>query len=400
MIGEFRKVCPQSTLQWFAYFARSVLEHYRSQSHLYSLTEDSIGGSVGTRTIVAGEVATGHQPYWRVRFAFRRLQDGSRAVAAFRPDLSILPSNEGQRWSSDSLKCPAFAQSDPEFDRWCERHLRGSWSITDGPGITICEHIQQINAITRHVLGRPFFKSESHPFLWYPVAQNTKAYTEAIVALHQLVVDGICKRGLTDLACKLGVSLTCPSKTLNSLKELLPSHLHCVVHAPLAKVRDERAHVHGVPEDPPQSMDAFTTFRGLLCEAERALGELKAWLESALSVQAQACVDREKAMAAFPRIVGPPDPPWKWGSLADAVGKTIKDVEFGLQQTGKDVGSSEALILSFTDDSAMALTIGSNAGALADRHDSLAASDFSTDIMVHWLMPVPRKPLDSNEGHE
>jgi len=92
-------------------------------------------------------------------------------------------------------------------------------------------------------------------------------------------------------------------------------------------------------------------------------------------------------MDALPTISGPPEPQFKLGEAKQAEGKTVQRVDFGSQELPQEVGPSEALVLHFTDGSALALTIGSNASNLAIQHEGLSVSDFCTDMMVQWLPP-------------
>jgi hypothetical protein len=87
---------------------------------------------------------------------------------------------------------------------------------------------------------------------------------------------------------------------------------------------------------------------------------------------------------AFPRLVGPPDPPHKMDTIQHAVGKTIAAVEFGRAEQREGVHDTEAIVLHFTDDTALSIEVGSNAWNVAGQYADLSPDDFSTDLMVFW----------------
>lgn len=369
------------------YFHRSVLARYRLESHRYTVIEDDMGGRIETIWPSDYDPEARDLPNWRVRFAFRRLVQGDVSVAAFGPDLPRLPEEELQHWRASLLQSPEFADKDAAFQRWCARNLEGSWEVEDGPRFRIEEHILRINALTRKAVGVPLFRWASHPQLTYPAAQNSQAYAQAVLRLYQLVGDGLQPKALQKMARNLEVHLDSPAYTFNSLKQLLPERLHPVVHEPLRDLSMARQQVHHVPSGPPTEMDAFADFHQLLMTVDHALRELLTWLQGTYGLDGGTCLRRERAMDALPSVSGPPKPAFKLGEAKQAEAKTIQRVDFGSQELPEEVGPSEVLILHFTDGSAMAVTIGSNAGNLAGEHEGLSVSDFSTDIMVQWVPP-------------
>jgi hypothetical protein len=85
-----------------------------------------------------------------------------------------------------------------------------------------------------------------------------------------------------------------------------------------------------------------------------------------------------------PRIVGPPDPQDKMDTIQHAVGKTIDSVEFGRAERHERVHHSEAVVLHFTDGTALSIAVGSNAWNLSGEDSSLSPGDFHTDLIVFW----------------
>ena len=86
-------------------------------------------------------------------------------------------------------------------------------------------------------------------------------------------------------------------------------------------------------------------------------------------------------MRDFPKIVKPVFPEF----LEDAKmmeGKTIKKIEYGHREHVKNVHESEVLILEFTDQTKLGITIGSNALELKGR--KVKPEDFKADFMLIW----------------
>jgi hypothetical protein len=65
-------------------------------------------------------------------------------------------------------------------------------------------------------------------------------------------------------------------------------------------------------------------------------------------------------------------------------GKTILSIEFGEVELNPKMHRAEALILNFTDGTAIAIKVGSNATDLATLKRKLKPSDFITDLMIFW----------------
>ena len=86
-----------------------------------------------------------------------------------------------------------------------------------------------------------------------------------------------------------------------------------------------------------------------------------------------------------PKITGPPMSDFKTNKLAQAVGKTIAAVEYGpVEGLPGWVHEGEAIVLHFTDNTALSIEIGSNAGNLASEHPNLEPEDFHTDLIPLW----------------
>lgn len=86
-----------------------------------------------------------------------------------------------------------------------------------------------------------------------------------------------------------------------------------------------------------------------------------------------------------PRIVGPPNPEFKMRDLEKAVGKTIQAVEFGqVEGLPAHVHEGEAIVLHFTDGTAMSIEVGSNVKNLFYGPGGIQPGDVHTDLMPLW----------------
>ena len=71
--------------------------------------------------------------------------------------------------------------------------------------------------------------------------------------------------------------------------------------------------------------------------------------------------------------------------MKQVVGKTIAAVEYGaVEGHSGSVHEGEAIVLHFTDGTALSIEIGSNVMNLVDRHPDLKPEDFHTDLVPIW----------------
>jgi hypothetical protein len=366
-------------------FDRSVLAKYRASPDLYILEETDNGGRLENKQAESDPAA-----WYRVRFAFRRLASGSVCVAAFGPDIGKLPEQEGLVWRGYLIGNPTFAQKDPAFERWVSQHLKASW-VEEGARYKLERQIRLIRALTSQVLGKPLLRFDAHQLLNYPAAENTEAYAKAHLELYRLVVDGLASDAISALADHLGIHVSDSSLTLNSLKQVLPSHLIPDIHEPLRKCKQMRNKLHGVSSQPTTSFPAFDAFQVDLGSVAEALAKLCKWLESELKADAEKCLERERTMSTlFPQFVGPPRPAFKLSEIKRAEGKTIETVGFGEEPIRPGKHQSEGIVIHFTDGSSMAIVVGSNAMNLSVQFEGLKPEDVSTDLVVFWAPSIEK----------
>jgi hypothetical protein len=78
--------------------------------------------------------------------------------------------------------------------------------------------------------------------------------------------------------------------------------------------------------------------------------------------------------------------------LEKAVGKTIAGIEYGAEASLPEwKHEGEAMVLHFTDGTALSIEIGSNAKNLESRHPGLRPGDIHTDLVPMWRDRPPPK---------
>ncbi|HII05736.1 MAG TPA: hypothetical protein HA349_00025 [Methanotrichaceae archaeon] len=369
-----------------------MLAKYRASSHLYRLGEDDMGGTLVTITNNEDVSLHGSESnLFQVKFGFRRLEDKRVCIALFGPDIEKIPNKDLRIWRGYKIDKPIFAQDDPAFERWVNQYLEGDWDVEDGPIPQIGRLVKLIRALTQETLGEPLFRFEENPLINYPVAENTDAYAQAHLELYCLIIDGLNKAALEKFSGYIGITLTDSSKTLNSIKEILPYYLVTKVHAPFKKCSDIRNKKHGVPSEGPKPFPAFDNFQRNLTEIATGLSELNQWLERELSADSKACLERVEAVAFYPKFIDPPKPESKLDEIRKSEGKTIHSVEFGRVKTHPEGHKSEGIVFHFTDGSSMDIKIGSNIRNLSDKIVGLKPDDLSVSLMISWVPPIRNK---------
>lgn len=368
------------------YFDRIVLCRYRSRPDLFRVEEDDMGGEVEVID-TDNEADDARSQYFRVRFGFRELADGRVCVGAFGPDLSSLPEAERSAWAADLIKSPVFASNDPAFTRWRRRNLDGSWECEDGPIRNLERELSRIVSMTRFDLGEPLFRDVHNPALRYPVAENSEAFTFSQLEMYRLVIDGLSLDALKALAAKLNMPLPTlqPGErrgTMNTLNALLPQRLHATIYEPLRACSNDRNKLHGVPSISAHTYAAFREFHSHATAVHVAIRELQRWLEGALNLDAKKCLQRDEAMKWFPRFDGTLCPESKHGEFEQAIGKTIAKIDAGEFIPGEGCHRREVIIFHFTDGTALAIDVGSNAGNL--KSFGFDPTQFSTDLIPIW----------------
>ncbi len=376
--------------KYIHYFDRSVLNHYKTNSHAYRVIEDDMGGEIRISENWTDSIEEAY-PYIEQKFGFRKLLDGRICVAVFMPGFDKKVSKKDYaKWVGFELTTPIFSDKDQAFNRWKGRYLEGSWEIEDGPRKEIEGFLKKINAITKHVVGFPLFKIVNNQLVNYPSAENTSEYIKAILELYRLLIDGLNKSAIKLLAESIDIQLTDSTKTLNSLKEILESEWIDKIYIPFKELSIKRMPIHGIPSSGIQTMNAYETYHKDLLSIKDALSFLMQWVELQFSLSAKSCLEREESMSIFPKISKEPCPPEKMIEAQKMVGKTIKSIDYGEVEYSKECHGSEALTLHFKDGSSLSIQIGSNAYNIFEKYQEIKPSDFHTDIILFWADSISK----------
>jgi len=349
--------------KYLLYFDRSVLNYYRDNSHAYKVIEDEIGGEIRI-SLNWKEEDSDKYPYIEIIFGFRRLKNGEKCIVIFKHSFLFLKDNsekDFRRWNGYIINERQFKEKDDCFKRWLNRYFLGSWDVKDGSRKEIEDRLNLISALTKYKTDIPLFKCRRSILLNYPKAENEEEYNKAILELYRLVIDGLSKNSIIKLATLLERELSDESKTLNSLKEILPEELIDKIHTPLKELRDKRSKIHKTPSENIKKLNAFDRFDSDLKKIANCLDKLLLWLEEIFNIDANSCKEREGSMRYFPKFIGPPRPDSKLDDLKKIINKRIKSVEFGEVEKNEDCHEAEAIIFHFYDGSSMAINIHSNA---------------------------------------
>jgi hypothetical protein len=216
-----------------AYFDVGVLSYYESQPDKYLVETDFFEGQITLTQKYAAELrARGNtQEVLRVRFGYRTLKNGSLAIAAYKSDLTGYSGREDRssahlrRWNGFLLESPEWAEGpDERFDLWLRRRFEGDWDVDDGPLRQLEQTVHVLNAVTCEVLGCPLFKWPENAALRFPSSQNTYGYQDSHLELYRLLLDGLNKRCIDQIAEQRGVvSKSSDKKTREALQAALSS---------------------------------------------------------------------------------------------------------------------------------------------------------------------------------
>lgn len=382
----------------YMYFERAVLNKYRTNSHLYILDEDDMGGELKV-TSIWDENNKNEYPYFDLIFAFRKLTDNTVCVAIPRIFFERkVAKSEQNKWLAFEIVNPNFQEIDTSFTRWNNTYLEGSWEEEDGPKKQIETQISLINAISTMVFNIPFFKYEKFSQINYPAAQNSEEYTKSINDLYRLIIDSMEKNAIIKLAAHLKIKLSYEKerekgfKKLNSFKEILPEKYIDLIHKPIKDISQKRNKMHGIPSEGIVSYSAFDSFESDLRKVSEAFSLLKKWFEEITNLNAESCMNRLESLSLFPLLDEKYCHEGTRKSAKMMEGKRINKVEYGATKKNESSHRSEAINIYFDDGTAITIRIGSNASEIAYKYDDLKISDIHTDIMLFWA-----DKLKSNE---
>lgn len=386
---ELRRMQRSRSPELLAYFERPVLQRYTSQPNLFVVHENGVLGRIRpTEEYRRHKPAQDEAPSWpeQVRYGFRRLCNGQVCVAAFVPDLARLPDPERHYWFSFEIDNPTFHPDDPIFEEFVSTTLVGGFTESEPILTRLADVLELVNCVTDEMPA--LFAATSNPDLHFPLAENSKAYQDAHIQLHKLVIDGMREGALRKVAEEINVNLGDAKGRLSILETLLPDEIKPTVLRPLRDCSRVRQEVHRVRTGEAQAGSFVERFEDDVEDVVEGLQALLSWLESVYNVNARLIRRRKGAMSVlFPRFASKePIPEEKLEWLKRCVGKTVHRVEFGIEQVppGGEIHHSEAIVLHFTDGSSVCIRVGSNVLNLKSEGKLSHPSDVTTDLMVFW----------------
>lgn len=370
--------------RYLVYFKPEVLSSYCASPHEYKVDTDDMGGVVMT----ISKNVDDNNYFEKVRFGYRTLINGKKVLTAFGLDISRLPLSQKHIWRGFLIEPDNFVENDIPFERWVNRCLGGSFQVDDGPTSKIESTVKLIRAITKYSLGVELFKFEENQLFNYPVSESREAYIKAHLEVYRLLIDGISSEAEKKLAEKLHVTLSNPTRTLISLKELLPEDLQESLHKALKVCVDARNENHGVPSaGVTRPFAAHTTFHDDIVNIANGLNKLLTWLESIFKLKAKDCLEHEEFMnGLYPVFIGPPRPGDKAGTLAAIIGRTVSSVKIGEVKSYPETHQGEAIAIHFTDGAVLSIQTGSNAVNITEDRPDMTPNDFETDLMVFFSL--------------
>ena len=386
-----------NTLDLLSCFSADILAIYRDQPDKYNFETDYFSGEINTADQhIEAAAESNAKNTIHVKFGFRTRTDGDLSVAVFTPDLTNCSSDEQAKWSGFALDDTAFsAEPDERFEMWCQRNFEGNWNVNNGVIAQLKDRVREINAITSTTVGKPLFKFELGG-LCFPTAQNNHKFHDAHSEAYKLLIDGFDKNTLIALAYKLGIRLKNAgnSKTVATLKELLPESLHDQIFASFEVISRNRRLADHESRPAAVKMKAFEQFNTDMTNVEAALELIKGHFAASLKVTVKSCVERTSAMSTLPAF----DPDWqveKYYSvcgISKVEGKTVERVEFGWRKRYPGVHNSEMIILHFDDKSSIAIRTGTNIWNLSNESNGLRPDDLDVSFLLDYVPPLESNP--------
>jgi hypothetical protein len=316
------------------------------------------------------------------------LRNGDLKIAVFLPDLVDKSHGHLKRWKAFVVETDEWLEEkdDERFSRWRRRYMDGDWNVDNGPASHILEETRLINGLTAEAAGRRLFNVDA-PSIPYPAAQNTHRYEDAHRDLYGVLVDGLDKSGIEQLANQLGRPINAQfMKTREALAKILPVVTRDPVFAdPIENVAKQRRSATHEVRPPANPMSAFEQFTKDLQLCQQALRLLRTTLESELRMDATKAARRQEALKHLPRIGSPSDPSYSINAARGMVGKTVGESGVWISRGDRWCAPERSNDHSFHGWLNNEHETGSNVRNLSDQaHEP---QDFHVDFRVHWVPP-------------
>jgi hypothetical protein len=378
------------------FYESDVLSSYRDNPHRYDLDTDYFEGELKTSEshFQVLEEQGNENDYIHIRFGYHSKPDGTLCLAVYLPDLGEASVAERAKWQPFEVSRASLSDSDDRFHLWVARYMQADWGVKDGPRKRLAKLIDRINACCVTLVSVPLYTRVPDSSVRYPSSQNTHAYEDSHRDLYGFLVDCLSKDCLCRLADRKGVAIHQAEqmKATTLLRHVFALEKAGSIPDLLSKVSEERAKSsHGVRENA-ISCDAFGVFCKDLEIAADAYEELLGLLETAFDICSEYEVRRHESMQWLPSLKEGVEDHYSICQATQMIGKTVKDVRFGMREADGCIHQSEALHIEFSDGSILGIDTGSNVGNIASE-TSLASSEFHVDFNLTWV-PGPSVPID------
>ena len=354
------------------FFEADVLSYYEKNPHKYELDTDYFKGilkSTDTHYYKLESCGMLDEYISQIRFGYHSKKDGTLCIAVYLPDLDKVSETERKKWFAFRVEKSLLSTDDERFQMWCDRYIKGSYDVQNGPRERLACIIEKINACCKTLVCKPLYTVIPDISVCYPSSQNTHAHEDAHENLYGFLIDSLSKDCLIALANLRKKTILNPQnmKSTTLLRHVFTEFdKHSKLHTVLSTISQQRGRAsHGV-RPPAREFDAFGAFYRDLEDTTEAYEELLGLIESEFGVSSNHELERHEIMNRLPKIDKNKSIESHY-SICEASrmeSKTIEKVWFGLREDMKGEHQSEVLYLKFTDGEVLAMETGSNASDL------------------------------------
>lgn len=265
-----------------AYFDPLVLSSYKDQPDKYIIKSDDLEGEINTREdyyLKLQEKGETNKSI-SIRFGYRKLADGSKALVIWKNDLIELSSSHIPRWIGSYIEKPEFMIDDETYKKWYSRNIEAN-VVQSGPLYELAETIKKINIFTNQSVGKSLYQHELDLSLPFPIAENTHKYQDSHEDLYRYLIDGLNKNCIDDIATNRGLKIKFGDKTtFNTLLKIFPKLNTSKFKDAMNNVSEQRRLAGHKVRPPAKKFSAFEQFKLDLIDCNDGLEELFQILKS------------------------------------------------------------------------------------------------------------------------
>ncbi len=266
----------------FEYFDPLVLSSYKDQPDKYIIKSEDFEGEINTKEdyyLKLQEKGETNKSI-SIRFGYRKLADGSKALVIWKNDLIELSSSHIPRWIGFYIEKPEFMIDDDTYKKWYSRNIEAN-VVQSGPLYELAETIKQINIYTNKSVQRSLYQHDLDLSLSFPISENTHKYEDSHEDLYRYLIDGLNKDCVEIITKKQGVNKSFgDKKTFNALLEIFPNLETSKFKDAMDNVSNQRRLASHQVRYSAKNYSAFEQFRSDLIDCNEGLKELLQALKS------------------------------------------------------------------------------------------------------------------------